>query len=240
MNEFKENLVVSRENSGKIIITEPLKKLLIELIKGNISKQEVMNLTGIADKKTVEIKIQEMVAENPELALLYEEYMSRKNTNFNGYNFRPEAIEMLRRDYSQSFMAERIGVSRRTFSTKIKQLAENNQDNILGQLLSQHAERQMRRQAVTDAELIRINLQLDQYEEEFPVSTARYEKKNSIEIRRDNVLRVIETVEALLESGHTLKELGETGVISEASYRRYKEEAINLSKILEDESKGEK
>ena len=120
MNEFKESLGISRESSGKIIITDPLKDLLIELMKGNISKQEVMNLTGIADKQTVEIKIQEVVADNPEFSLLYEEYMSRKSKDFNGYNFRPEAIEMLRNDYSQSFMAEKIGVSRRTFSSKMK------------------------------------------------------------------------------------------------------------------------
>ena len=53
-----------------------------------------MNLTGIGDKKTIEIKIQEIVSENPELTFLYEEYMSRKSTNFNGYNFRAEAIQM--------------------------------------------------------------------------------------------------------------------------------------------------
>jgi len=240
MNEFKESIRVLRENSGKIIITETLKKLLIELMQGNISKQEFMNLTGIGDKKTVEIKIQEIVSEDLKLKSLYEEYMSRKSTDFNGYNFRPEAIEMLRNNYSQSYMAEKIGVSRRTFSTKIKQLAESNQDNILGQLLSKHADTQMKRQEVSEIELIKINLQLDQYEEEHPVLAMRYEKKSSIEIRRENVLRVIETVESLLETGYTIKELNDTGVISEASYRRYKDEAINLSKILEDESKGEK
>ena len=240
MNEFKESISVSRENTGKIIITETLKKLLIELMQGKISKQEVMNLTGIGDKKTVEIKIQEIVSEDPKLRLLYEEYMSRKSADFNGYNFRPEAIEMLRNDYSQSFMAKKIGVSRRSFSTKMKQLAENNQDNILGQLLVEHANRQMKRQTATDTELIKINLKLDKYEEDYPVFAARYEKKNAIEIRRENVLRVIETVEALLEAGHTIKELSDKGIISEAGYRRYKEEAINLSKILEDESKGEK
>lgn len=240
MNEFKESMSVSRENSGKIIITETLKKLLIELMQGKISKQEVMNLTGIGDKKTIEIKIQEIVSENPELRLLYEEYMARKSTDFNGYNFRPEAIEMLRNNYSQSYMAEKICVSRRTFSTKIKQLAEKNQDNILGQLLSQHAERQMKRQELTDVELIRVNVQLDEYEEKYPVGKIRYEKIDSIEARKDNVCRIIDTVEALLADGYTLKELSEKGIISEAGYRRYKEEAINLSKILEDESKGEK
>ena len=239
MNEFKESLTVMRENSGKIIITDPLKNLLIDLMKGNISKNEVMNLTGIGDKNTVEIKIQELVTENPGLKLLYEEYMSRKSTNFNGYNFRPEAIQMLRNDYSQSVMAERINVSRRTYSTKMKKLAEQNENNIFGKLLSQHAERQMKRQKVSEAELVRINLELDRYEEQNPTGIVRYEQKNSIELRMENVSRVIETIEVLLNSGYTLKQLNEEGIISESSYRKYREEAMNLSKILTDKSKGE-
>jgi len=240
MNEFKENLAVSRENSGKIIITDALKKLLIDLIKGNITKQEVMNLTGIADKKTVEIKIQEIVAENPELTLLYEEYMARKSMNFAGYNFRPEAIEMLRGDYSQSFMAEKIGINRRSYSTKIKKLAEENKDNILGKLLYEHANRQMKRQKADSFELVKINMLLDQYEEEFPVGLIQFEKGNALEKRKEIISKVIETIDDLLGNGYTLKELNEKGIISESSYRKYREEAENLSKILEDESKGEK
>lgn len=240
MNDFKESLSVSRESSGRIIITDTLKNLLIELMKGKISKNEVMNLTGIGDKQTIEIKIQEIVSENPELTLLYQEYMSRKNTNFNGYNFRPEAIEMLRNDYSQSFMAEKIGINRRSFSTKMKKLAQENEDNILGKLLLEHADRQMKRQKVDSFELVKINMKLDQYEEEVPVGPMKFEKTNAIEARREIVSKIIEAVEALLEQGHTLKELSEDGIISESSYRKYREEAINLSKILEDESKGEK
>ena len=104
MNEFKESLIVQRKNSGEIIINSQLKDLLIELMKGNISKNEVMSLTGIGDKTTIEIKIEEIVGQNPELKELYQEYISNKNTNFEGYNFRPEAIEMLRKDYSQNTM----------------------------------------------------------------------------------------------------------------------------------------
>jgi len=241
MNEFKESLSVSRENSGKIIMTDPLKNLLIELMKGNISKNQVMDLTGIGDKRTIEIKIEEVVAKSPELKLLYEEYMSRKSSDFNGYNFRPEAIEMLRKNYSQSVMAERINISRRTFSTKMKKLAQENKDNILGKLLLEHADRQMKRKKVSNTELLQINIELDQYEAEFPVGPTRDEKRSSIEIRRDNALMVLQTIEELLGNGYTLKQLDKEGIISESSYRRYKEEAINLSKILEDNtSKGEK
>ena len=64
MNEFKESLKVERKNSGEIIITEQLKSLLIELMKGNISKKELMEMTGIGDKVSVETKITEIVAED--------------------------------------------------------------------------------------------------------------------------------------------------------------------------------
>lgn len=241
MNEFKESLIVQRKNSGEIIINSQLKDLLIELMKGNISKNEVMSLTGIGDKTTIEIKIEEIVGQNPELKELYQEYISNKNTNFEGYNFRPEAIEMLRKDYSQSIMAERLEISRKTFSTKMKKLALQNEGNILGKLLNEHASRQMRRQKISDIELIKINTQLDKYEEQFPVGTTRYEKRNSIEARRENILRVIQTVDELLDKGYTLKKLAEEDIISESSYRKYREEAMHLTRILEENtSKGEK
>ena len=146
MNEFKESLVVSRKASGEIIITEQFKNLLIELMKGNISKKELMSLTGIGDKGTVELKIKELVAINPNLEPLYSEYEAGKRENFEGYDFRAEAIEMLRKDYSQSLMAKKIGVSIRSFSTKMKMLQENNSENILGILLKEHAQRKMKRQ----------------------------------------------------------------------------------------------
>lgn len=46
----------------------------------------------MGDKGTVELKIKEIVAQNPELALLYNEYVSRKSEDFLGYEFRAEAI----------------------------------------------------------------------------------------------------------------------------------------------------
>lgn len=239
MNNFKENLKVSREASGEIVVRDKVKELFIELLKGNISKKELMGITGIGDKNTVEIKLQELVAQNPELTPLYEEYVSRKNANFEGYSFRAEAVIMLRSDYSQSEMAKKIGISRRSFSTKMKKLAENNQDNVLGQLLVEHADRKMKRQKTLPEEMIMINLKLDGYEEEFPIGLARYEKKSAIESRLDNIAKTLYTVEELLEQGYTLKQLDEQGVISESMYRKYREERANISKILESKIREE-
>ena len=94
-------------------------------------------------------------------------------------------------------MAEKIGVNRRSYSTKMKKLEKENEDNILGRLLFEHADRKMRRQEISPVELVRINVQLDQYEEEFPVGTTIYEKKSAIEERKENVLKLIETIEDL-------------------------------------------
>lgn len=232
MNEFKESYRVEREDSGKIIMTDTLKEILIDLLKGNISKKDVMNKTGIGDKQTIEIRIQEMVASKPELKELYEEYIARKSKNFNGYNFRAEAIEMLQNDYSQSQMAEKIGINRRSFSTKIKKLEEENSENQLGELLREHSERKMKRQELTSKEKIRIQCMLDEYLEDHPVGITRYESRNPIEVRLETITRVLKTIEELLESGMTLKQLSEERIISEASYRKYKEEAKNLEQIL--------
>ena len=233
MNDFKESLRVERESSGEIKVTEQLTKLLIELMKGNISKKELMAQTGIGDKGTVEIKIKEMVAQNPTLVPLYDEYISRKSENFEGYEFRAEAIEMLRKDCTQTAMAEKLGVSRRTSSSKMKKLQEKNRDNILGILLKEHAIRKEKKIPIEDDILLSINLQLDEYEEHFPVGPTRYEKRNSQEIKRENLQKVISLIDGLRQKGVTLKELSERKIISEANYRRYRLELEALTKMQE-------
>lgn len=240
MNEFKESLKVEREKSGKIIITEQLKDLLIDLMKGNISKKQLMEMTGIGDEVSIENKITEMVSEDNKLIPLYEEYIAKKRKNFEGYEFRAEAIEMLRKDYSQSVMAKLIGVSRRSFSTKMKNLQEKNEDNILGKLLKRHAERKMKRQELTDEEFVAINLSLDGYEEQYPVGLSRYEKRTTIESRIENLERVISTIESMLKEGITLQEISDRKIISEGMYRKYKTEYENLTKILDGDGKEEK
>lgn len=239
MNDFKESLKVERDKFGKISITEPLKKLLIELMKGNISKPELMSITGIGDKTTVEIKIKEIVAENPELRPLYEEYLAGKRENFMGYQFRAEAIEMLRKDYSQSVMAKKIGVSRRSFSFRIQELQKQNSDNTLGRLLKEHAERKLSKIPLTNEGLLAINLELDEYEEQCPVGLSRYEKRNPLEVRRENFQKIVSLVEGLRAEGISLSELCERKIISEAVYKRYRQELEVLSKLLDDKQEKE-
>ena len=239
MNDFKESLKVERDKYGKITITEPLKILLIELMKGNISKTDLMAKTGIGDKTTVELKIKEIVAQNPELKSLYQEYLAGKREDFMGYQFRAEAIEMLRRDYSQSYMAKKIGVSIRSFSFRMKRLQEENAENILGQLLKQHAERKLKKLAITSQELLAINVQLDEYEEQYPIGLSRYEKRNPLEIRRENFKMIVTLVEGLRTEGISLAQMNERKIISEAVYRRYKQELEVLTKLLDDKEEKE-
>lgn len=249
MNEFKKSLEVKksnemsinveRKNSGEIIISDPFKNLLVKLMQGEISKKDVMRITEIGDKATVERKIEEVVILNPKLEPLYEEYINGKSKDFDGYNFRPEVIEMLRGDYSQSAMAEKIGVNRRSFSTKVKKLQEANKDNILGALLTQHAERKMKRQKITNEELIRINLKLDQYEEEFPIGLNRYGNRTVQDVRIENIQRVLDLVEGLTASGMTVKEISEQGIISESTYRKYKKALKNSKSIANGRGKEE-
>lgn len=239
MNEFKESLKVEREKSGEIIITESLRKLLIELMRGNISKKEVMEKTGIGDKGTVELKIQTIVAQNPELQPLYDEYFSRKSKNFDGYEFRAEAIEMLRMDLSQTDMAKRLGVSRRAFSTKIQQLQEKNSDNALGALLKAHSFRKERKRRLTAEEAVAMHMALDKYEEQYPIGTTRYEERSPLEVRREHLQSVLSLIQGLRQEGVTLKELDERKIISESNYRKYKLELDALSKILDDKQEKE-
>lgn len=239
VKSIEDTKSVEREKSGKIIITEPLKNLLIELMKGNISKKEVMEKAGIGDKATIERKLEEVALSDTKLQPLYEEYVSHKSEDFEGYNFRAEAIEMLRKDYSQSVMANKIGVNRRSFSTKIKKLAEENKENILGELLANHADRKMKRQQISLKERLEINLLLDQYEEEFPIGVSRYESRKPQEVRIENMQRVIDLVGELVESGKTIKEISKEGIINESTYRKYKSELANLKSLTNGRGKEE-
>ena len=216
-----------------------LKKLLIELMKGNISKPELMSITGIGDKTTVELKIKEIVAENPALRPLYEEYLGRKRENFMGYQFRAEAIEMLRQDFSQSAMAKKIGISRRSFSFRMQELQKQNNDNTLGRLLKEHAERKLSKTPLTDEGLLAINLELDKYEQQYPVGLGRYEKRNPLEVRRENFQKIVSLVEGLRVEGISLSELSEKKIISEAVYKRYRQELEVLEKLLDDKQEKE-
>ena len=239
MNEFKESLKVEREKSGEIIITDSLRNLLIELMRGNISKKEVMEKSGIGDKGTVELKIQTIVGQNPELQPLYNEYLSRKCKNFEGYEFRAEAIEMLRMDLSQTDMAKRLGINRRVFSTKMQQLQEKNSDNALGILLKAHSFRKERRKRLTAEEAVAMHMALDKYEEQYPIGTSRYDERSQLEIRRERLQSVLSLVEGLRQEGATLKELDERGIISESNYRKYKLELDALSKIIDNKQDKE-
>lgn len=239
MNEFKESLKVEREKSGEIIITESLRNLLIELMKGKISKKEVMEKTHIGDKGTVELKIQQIVAQTPELEPLYMEYISRKNSDFLGYEFRAEAIEMLRMDLSQTDMAKRLGINRRAFSTKMQQLQEKNSDNALGILLKAHSFRKERRKQLTAEEAVAMHMALDKYEEQYPIGTSRYDERSPLEIRRERLQSVLSLVEGLIQEGATRKELDERGIISESNYRKYKLELDALSKIIDNKQDKE-
>lgn len=238
MNDFKENIKVDRDKKGKIIIDERRKEILIKLMKGEITKQEAMSLTGIGDKGTVEIKIQELVCLYPYLEDIYNTYISRKSSNFNGYDFKSEAIEMIRNGYSQSYMAEKLGISRRTFSGKMKLLAEENKDNILGKALKEHAMIMMQRRGITPQQLVEVNLLLDEYEEQFPVESSTFEKRNPSEVRLENYKRVLNAVERLIkEEGLRLEQIAKIGIISEGTYRKYRQEVENLEKILNNDAR---
>lgn len=239
MNDFKESIKIERDKSGKIAITEELKDILIQVMNGEMTKKQAMEITGIGDKGTIELKIQELVKLNPESIQLYQNYISKKNNNFNGYSFRAEAIDMLRKDYSQSEMATRLKgiISRRAFSTKIKNIEEReNPDSILRKLLIEHAERKMKRQEINKEELIKINLLLDEYVEEHSIGMPRYEKRNPLEVRLENYKRVLESIDLLMQDGMTLKQICDKGIITEGTYRKYRTEVESLTEILKNYS----
>ena len=244
MNGFKENLKVERDKTGRIIINNQLEKELITFMEGKISKNELMEITGIRDKNTVEIKIEELVAQKPELKELYESYASNKRKSFKDYDFLAETIEMLRGDYSQTEMAKILQVNRRTFSTKVKKLEEKNKDNILGSLLRDHADRNIKearkKDTLGDKKLrrIRVNKELDEFLSKSDLNIQKLGRNELSRIKIKNIEQTLELINSLLDKGKTIKQLDEEGIISEATYRKYNEEAENMKKIYSEENKS--
>lgn len=242
MNDFKEryivtensNNVIERKKGGEIIITSALKAQIIDLLQGKIEKKDIK---GIGDEETIERIMLKIVAENLELDALLYKYKEKGRTNYEGYNFRPEAIEMLRQDCSQTDMAAKLNIPRKSFSVFMKRVREENADNELGQLLREHSERKIKKIDLDEDEKNEINKILDRYEIEHPVGEARFESKDPIKSRYDNLRKLLSTVERMLEEGYTLKELSAKKIISESYYWKYKEEAKYLAIILSRRSK---
>ena len=230
---FKEDLKVKvkvdRTPSGEIIITESLKRLLIEYMEGEISKKELMERSGIGDKGTVEIKIKQLVAQMPELTELYNRYLERKSKPSKAeYDFIAEAIEMLRKDLSQSEMAVKIGVPVRSFSTKMKKLQEANRDNQLGKLLEEHSYRKMRRKGQSAEEYVFMCIALEDYEKEHPIGKKRYDKRNPLDIRKEYLREVISRGQK-----HNMGESTGDESVSESYLRKCRAELAALEQIME-------
>lgn len=245
MNDFKNSLKVERDKNGRILLNKQLEELFIDFMKGKISKKDLMELTGILDKNTVEIKIEELIIQKPQLKGIYEEYLSKKRKSFKDYEFLGEAIEMLKGDYSQSDMAKNIKVNRRTFSTKMKKLEEKNQDNILGSLLKEHSERNIKEARKKESleeknnRRIWVTKQLDIFIEENKLKIETLSGNSLNSIRLNNMEKTLEVVDSLIQKGKTIKQLDEEGIISESMYRKYRAEVENLKRIFNDD-KGNK
>ena len=79
-----------------------------------------------------------------------------------------------------------------------------------------------------------------EYEEKYPVGSAKYKKTDSLELRYANISNLIETVNGLLNDGLTISGLEKKGIISESSYRKYKEEYEKLRIIFDRRNLDEK
>jgi hypothetical protein len=139
---------------------------------------------------------------------------------------------MLRKELSQSEMAVRLGVPIRSFSTKMQRLQEANKGNTLGRLLEEHAHRKMKRKVQTAEEYFLMCIALDDYEEEHPLGEYRYGNRNSLDIRREYLQRVVSLVEKGRGTKATSEELTEKSV-SDSYYRKCKAELATLNQIME-------
>lgn len=109
----------------------------------------------------------------------------------------------------------------------------------MGKLLSEHAYAKEKKIPLTEEDILFVNIRLDEYEEQYPVGTSRYEEGTSLEERREYLQKVVSLIDGLRQEGATLSQLSESKIISEANYRRYRLELDALSKILDDKQEKE-
>ena len=117
-----------------------------------------------------------------------------------------------------------------------------NISKILGSLLRDHADRNIKearkKDTLGDKKLrrIRVNKELDEFLSKSDLNIQRLGRNELSRIKIKNIEQTLEIINSLLDEGKTIKQLDEEGIISEATYRKYKEEAENMKKIYSEEN----
>ena len=202
-----------------------------EITFGEMAKKYEM------DVKTLKQKIENLAASDECWKKLFCKYYNRRN-GYNGYDFKPEMLGMLRDNLSQTEMAKKIGIPRETLTTKINQLEDSDE---LKKILQEHSIRKKKHQKMTDEETLKLMIFLDEYQEkngidediEYSITKGTKEEQRLFYLNQ--ILSLYEKIKYENKDLNE-KQIAELLNLDVSTIRRYKSERDSLCAIRDNQT----
>lgn len=147
-----EKVLTENRASSTRELDDPMKQIVISILKGKLSAREASKLYGI-DRETLRRKAEELANSSPEYIKYYINYKSKRG-DYSGIDFRRIFIEIIEFNESQTEAAERYGIPTRTMSRELEKIgkSEDEQDRRLYDIAKIHAEKKMKKKEFSESE----------------------------------------------------------------------------------------
>ena len=238
-NQLKE-VLLENKRSSKINIDEKLKKILIQILKGEITVTEASKIMEM-NKETLRRKAEDLANSSPEYIKYYIRYKS-KIGDYSGINFKRIFVEIIENNLSQTEMAEEYGIPARTVSRELEKLGKSDNENDLRlyDLAKIYADKKMKHQELTFNELRLFGKIIEEIKENSNFLTI--EDEDSIEKNIRELTEFKNTVQALRAKGLTEKQIAIELQIGVSTIRRriLKLEELEIIKRGKKEEETEK
>ena len=215
--QLKE-VLLENKRKGKIKIDDKLKKILIQILKGEITVNEASKIMKM-DKETLRRKAEELANSSPEYIKYYIRYKS-KIGDYSGINFRRIFIEIIENNLSQTEIAKEYEIPTRTISRELEKIGKSDDENDLKlhDLAKIYAEKKMKHQKMNTYELRLYSKLIDDIKKNSNFLTI--EDEDPFEKNIKELTEFKNTVKTLKEKGLTDKQVADELQIGVSTIRR--------------------
>lgn len=219
-DEIKQlnNVLSENKASASIEIDDSLKNIIIRILKGEITAKQASEEYGI-DRETLRRKADELANSSPEYIKYYIRYKSQRG-DYSGINFRRLFIDLIEKNMTQTEMAQQYGIPVRTVSRELEKIgqSEDEQDQRLYDIAKIYAEKQMRREKLTELEERLYARILSEIKENTKFVSIDYENAKSKRLRQLQEFKC--QVQALTSEGKTKKQIAKELGVGISTIRR--------------------